>query len=363
MNETTTTLHRIPDELERRKLFYWLKKASSYTAYERVGRYYKAWVDEFKALYDDSQRHPDPEHGALMAPDKITTVLSCHASFEEALARLKHGSKRPFVWLGATGHFSEAGRAPSYWLDARSRGERGDNVITEMFSSHWPDVNRALSELSLAWGEVGVVEQGRHTDLPAAIGTADDLDQSCKFSAVELPTVPVPGQTMLVRSGDPVRCFGIWEPVKADLRTGFAGLFKKPVAPPSGKLEIDGCMNYLHQGSPAPTTWAEDDGPRHEGRAAVWHLIWEDSRYLDGVIPEEERHYPFFDVSQRPASDARTLTPRTVDAPIYGDSGDVAIKGGTWAVMEDLHGRAVVVAGEKLPMHKGRRVQWVWVSA
>ena len=355
-------LHPIPDELERRKLFYWLKKASSYTAYERVGRYYKVWVDEFKTLYDDSQRHPDSERGALMAPDKIVTVMSCYAAFEEALKRLRNGSKRPFVWLGRSGHFSEAARAGDYWLEATSRGERGDNVIEAMFSPHWPAVKQAMSELSSAWGEVGVVLQNRHTDLPAEIGLANDADRCCKFPPGELPEVPIPVRTVLVQTGDIVPCFGIWEPVKADFSPGFVGLFKKPVVPESGEFELDGCMNYLHQGSAAPTIWMEDDGPRNEGRPTVWHLIWEDTRYRDGVIPDEERSYPFFDVTEEAAAAVVPDGSSAGEAPIYAQSGDVASKSGSWAAMDDLHGRTAVKAGEVLPMHQGRQVRWVWVS-
>jgi hypothetical protein len=42
-------------------------------------------------------------------------------------------------------------------------------------------------------------------------------------------------------------------------------------------------MNYLLEGAPAPQ--AVNRGAII--RPAVWRLLWEDTRYLDGSIPEE----------------------------------------------------------------------------
>ncbi len=369
--------HFAPEtEEERRQLFYWLKTASSYTAWERVGRYYKVWVDKFKLLYDESQRHPDLEHGVLMHTSDIVLVMSCYSFFEEALARLKKGNKRPFVWLGQTGHFSEALRPVDYWMEATRRGEGGDNEIKEMYSEHWPDVWAAREKLVEAWGDVGVVVQTRHIDMPAKVGHINDpstgfgLDKLCKFPPGDLPEVPVPTKTVLVKTGDIVPCFGIWEPVKADLSPGFVGLFKKPLPPPDGHFELDGCMNYLHQGSAAPTIDFDGDDPRNEGRPTVWRLLWEDTRYRDGVIPEEERDYPFFDIAE-PAGPAPRMPDfiqhepdlQPVDEVIQARTGDTAVRSGAWAVLGDLQARAVVVAGDPLPEHRGRSVEWVWVSA
>jgi hypothetical protein len=49
----------------------------------------------------------------------------------------------------------------------------------------------------------------------------------------------------------------------------------------------DGCMNYLLQNIPAPTLAYE----RGSNQSVVWRLIWEDTRYLDGTIPDEEALY------------------------------------------------------------------------
>jgi hypothetical protein len=53
-------------------------------------------------------------------------------------------------------------------------------------------------------------------------------------------------------------------------------------------------MNYLHQGSVAPTIGFEGDDDRSEGRSTVWRLLWKDERYLDGTMPAEEQSYLFF---------------------------------------------------------------------
>jgi Immunity protein 71/Immunity protein 72 len=357
--------HLVPTPLERKQIFYWLKKASSYTAWERDTRYYKAWVEKFDELYQDSQRNPDPVHGTLLPTDKMVTLLDCYAAAEGALARLKRGDKRCFVWLGQNGHFSESYRAVDYWMQATWKGEEGDIEVKAMYSKLWPEVNAARERMVSAGGENGVVLQTRHTDEPANIWYVEndgdgDIRKLCCFPEGDLPEVPIPTKTVLCKTGDIVPAFGIWEPVKADLSPGFVGLFKKPKEPANGKFELDGCMNYLHAGHAAPTIYDEkEEDPAPEGRPTVWRLLWEDDRYLDGVIPEEEKDYVFFAVTDS----SPTKTAPLVNSPtITAHTGELVTRSGVWAVMTDLQGRANFAAGDKLPKHKGHAVDWVWVS-
>lgn len=84
----------------------------------------------------------------------------------------------------------------------------------------------------------------------------------------DLPDVAMP-KDILVSTGDQVPVFGIYEPqIK------------------------DGCMNYLLGGTEAPTIW-ESDGNEATGnqQSVTWRLIWEDQRYVDGIIPAEENSY------------------------------------------------------------------------
>lgn len=56
---------------------------------------------------------------------------------------------------------------------------------------------------------------------------------------------------------------------------------------------LDGYMNYLHADFAAPTIEFEEDGPRNDGRPAMWRLVWGDGRYGEKPIPEEETQYVF----------------------------------------------------------------------
>lgn len=382
--ETYPTLyepHLVPNDDERKKIFYWVKKSSSYTAWERAGRYYKAWLDVFREAYRETVDHPHPEHGQLIADSDFVFVLTGYACFEEAVARLKRGDKTPFKFLGVKGHFSESWRPAGYWNKARSKGEDGDIEVTEMYSPYWPQISDRLTQLSRTYGEVAnPVLERKHTDVPAPIyfepteSGPNFLSQPRKdvietapyaqvaFPSTPLPPVPAPKENILIATGTPVPCSGIWEPVKADLSPGFIGLFRKPVVPPDGKFEVIGSMNYLHQGSPAPTMAIADDGPRREGVPVVWRLLWEDTRYRDGVIPDEEKNYVFFEPRQE------FLTPSVpgwIESPedlvMTRSSGDDAPCSGVWAAQDFLHVRVTVREGQRLPKHEGRDITWVYV--
>lgn len=335
-------LHLIPTQIERKKLFYWLEKSSSYTAWERIGGFYKRWVDAFELLYEDTQRNPDPVHGVLMLDQEIVLVRHGYACFEDALARLKTGDKRPFVWLGQKGHFTESEWTVDHWGTAISKEEDGDIEVKAMYSSYWPQVGKTYAELNAAWSEVGIVEQPRFTDVPAEVGCVEELSR-CRFPNTGLPDVPEPDIMVLVPTGETISRFGVWEPVKADMGGGFMGMLQKPRMPASGTFDVAGCMNYLHKGVAAPTLFAEDDGQRGEGRPTVWRLIWEDGRYPDGQVPAKEQDYVFFDA-------------------MAVASGEIAVQSGTWAVIGSSYGRINLKSGDRLPLYNGRSVLWLWSS-
>jgi hypothetical protein len=109
----------------------------------------------------------------------------------------------------------------------------------------------------------------------------------------ELPPVPIAHPELLVKTGQIVPQYGIWEPVVVERQPGIFGRWRWPQAPPSGGRLVDGCMNYLHGGSAAPTIGFEEDGQRQEGRPTTWRLLWWDQRYGSEPVPEKEQHYTF----------------------------------------------------------------------
>jgi hypothetical protein len=91
-----------------------------------------------------------------------------------------------------------------------------------------------------------------------------------------LPAVPVRNENIMVKTGQQLPAYGVYEP----------------------QLK-DGCMNYLLGGTIAPRM-TETDGVYSTGRdlSVTWKLIWEDTRYTDGQIPAEESLY--FPMGDRP---------------------------------------------------------------
>jgi hypothetical protein len=106
-------------------------------------------------------------------------------------------------------------------------------------------------------------------------------------SRVNQPIIS-PALKIKIKTGDIVPVHGIWNPIS----------FKS------------GCPNYLREGSECPTiqiAYKKEDYPEyldslgclnkahfyhlyHE-QPSEWQLLWEDTRYTDGTIPEEESAY------------------------------------------------------------------------
>jgi Immunity protein 72 len=142
--------------------------------------------------------------------------------------------------------------------------------------------------------------------------------------------MPEPKEEVLVRTGEEVPLFGIYEPqVK------------------------DGCMNYLLGGVPAPTFIM---GSYDDLRAVTWKLIWEDTRYQDGFIPAEENLY--FPVEKK----SSPVQSSAASDMLSANTAERCPKDGNWVVMDDLQGKLTLKSGDKMPQHKGRDVTWVWVN-
>ena len=171
------------------------------------------------------------------------------------------------------------------------------------------------------------------------IGTSAVLKQETAHLKAQ-PTVPIPTEDVLVQTGQPCPVFGIYEP-----------------------LVKDGLMTYMCAGQEAYRYGERCDTPGG-GNPVTWKLIWEDTRYLDGVIPDEEADY--YPESNTPPDFSFLVGEELIDGRARSDehvsarSGQPAQYTGTWAAMDDLGGRIFWKKGEKLPLHKGREVEWVY---
>jgi hypothetical protein len=171
-----------------------------------------------------------------------------------------------------------------------------------------------------------------------------------------LPEVPKPKDILLVPTGKEIPCSGIWEPIDAPVKKGFS-LFRSEPGP-MGPFALAGCMNYLHDGSPA-TTAKVKVATKSVSADVTWRLLWRDDRYEDGTIPAEEAGYVF----QMPDSSVDDPVPAVAPPPsgtiLWAESGQPAPRTGRWLVDADLQASIDMQAGEILPQHMGRNVRWV----
>lgn len=317
---------------DRRKIFWYLKRTSSYTTW-------KARADAFDRFAAVVERQVREEPVVMVNPahpewatnweDHFVRILKGQVLYEQGLARLRSGDRT--VW-----HYSEQGvlwDAVSihghWWTALVNHGPQGDVYLRGKYVD---EMTAAIDDLSLQ-ASAGVV-QAVLAEPPAAHlwspGFIARLDRTVPFPQ-SLPEVPVPIQEVVVRTREAVPCYGIFEP----------------------QVE-DGCMNYLLEGVPAPK--AVNRGG--VTRAAVWRLVWQDTRYLDGSIPEEEQLYFRF------PEDSGTVSsvPIEAGAVISRKTNQQVVKAGIWVVDDRLDVRQRFELGDRLPQFEGRDVGWIWVS-
>lgn len=286
----------IPNDEERRRIFYMLKKNSSYTAWARVGTFQDQWMAVYTKAFEEARASNRDED--FFWENRYLKDYANYKGFAECLSRLKSGNKRPFKFLGRFGYFYQALLPSSCWSTDIMRFEWGENGLDEVASPFWSEFDTALRQLCVET-ELNYILEDRHTDMPAPLGLSsyrgpNFLRENTVLPEGELPRVPdAPQPLRIIQTGGTVPCSGIWEPVKVEMSSGLLGMFKKPQIPDSGDIELDGTMNYLHVDSPAPTIAFEADTPNGRGRPTFWKLLWRDDRYEDGTIPPEEAAYHF----------------------------------------------------------------------
>ncbi|MFT3721152.1 Imm71 family immunity protein [Pseudorhodoferax sp.] len=278
----------LPNEHERKQIFCWLKQVSSWTAWNRILGYYKAWADAAEQSVRAADNAGILEKSTISYDDYVY-ILKGLAHFEEGVRRLRKGDKRVFQY-NAHGEFAMAGRAPNHWsIGIWGRGEMG---IDYEHTPHWEEFECTLKQLNAASGECGmVILESEHLD--AAVPNIYGVWLQENLPKMQFPRmvfdIPDPSEDVLIRTGKVIPYTGIWEPVNNPKPKGFS-LFKQP--PSRGPFPVVGCMNYLHGASPAPRAKLETE--TESLRADVtWRLLWRDDRYEDGSIPEEERDYRF----------------------------------------------------------------------
>jgi hypothetical protein len=325
---------------DRRKLFWYMKRKTSYTAWKANADVFGRFAAVFERQVKEEPRVLSPGISPEWGTNWETSyseILKAQVLYEQGLTRLLRGDRT--VWLyNDRGVLGDADAIVDYWYMALvNHGPHGDKFFEGKYVD---DLTAAMIDLSrFARAIPGVIQQvwenPNYYDFWSKESMAL-LEQEVPFPP-DLLDVPEPTKTVLVRTGDPAPCFGIFE-----------------------AQVPDGCMSYFLEGVAVPpaVTIDEKDGESYT-RPATWRLIWEDDRYLDGTIPEEEKDYfPATEETTKPASPVTVAS----DSLISLETNQRATKPGMWVVADRLDVRKRFESGDKLPQHEGRDVVWLWVS-
>jgi hypothetical protein len=326
-------------EDDRRKLFWYLKRKTSHTAWKALADAF----DRFATVFERQIR----EEPIFLRPGArpgwetdwegfYAEILKAQVLYEQGLGRLLQGDRT--VWLyNDRGVFGDADAIYGYWYTALvNHGPHGDIFFEGKYVD---DLTAAILDvLPYAWATAGVIQLAWENPVYFEFWSKDrmaHLAQKMAFPPT-LPDVPIPTKKVLVRTGEPAPCFGIFE-----------------------AQVPDGCMSYFLEGVAVPpaVTIDEKDSESYT-RPATWRLIWEDTRYLDGIIPDEEKDY------FPPIEIVASATPAHIDSdPVIGlETNQRASRSGIWVVANRLDVRKQFESGDKLPQHEGRDVVWLWVS-
>lgn len=346
----------VPDEQERRQIFYWLQKVTSLTAWRRILMRYQAW-----AIATENSLRVADETGLAnttsLSHSEYALVLKCLAHCEEGVLRLAQGDKRIFKF-DANGEFVMAQRMLSHWTTMIDRIEIGETRVNPNTPLSEP-FTEALDTLGRAWGECGPwILEGRFIEDPATIFYGEPLTsmwQTMWFPPA-LEPVPDPAENTFVRTGRPVPCSGIWEPIDANTArpTSMLSMFKR-TPEPQAPFQIVGAMSFLHGASNAPPVTVETADDVFD-IDTTWRLLWRDDRYKNGTIPPIEASYRFVEPqAERVTQDAEVRS----DAVSWAESGEAVSVAGKWLVESDLTAAVTLQQGDQLPLHKGRDVRWV----
>jgi hypothetical protein len=280
------------DKKTRQRVFWLLKRLTSRTLW---GKKRDAW-EIFARAYENAVKTWPKSQPEQMEADNLPRIYDILSLYNKGLDELNKGYR--FVWrIDQPLYEAERGngtisnnlyREPEYW-------ERGMQMAT------YPPKVEGLHKLILASQYQGDQSPLEVSYLPhrGAVwsGPANLLDANrYKYEFYDLPYPVFPdslpevpeGANVIIQSGQTVPIDGIWEPVK--VRQGrLLGII--PIGEKA--TENNGCFNYFVKETKAPRITGEynEATSRTERVSAHWRLLWEDTRYKDGIVPDESEYF------------------------------------------------------------------------
>nr|WP_236668433.1 Imm72 family immunity protein [Burkholderia sp. ISTR5] len=333
----TLTMTEAQEQDARAKAFYLIKKWTSLTYLEHAVQLYRDFLDAYAKQMDSPNPNQDELEkaytydflGALVQMDQGIDTLRRGLDKRSAYGALIAGSAEVRdVLFGRTA--DEVGRKydPFFLaLGLKNNTYSDPEFATGLVHGVWMQQLMCYAlDCSIAFGFEGLMAYETDTDTGTRVfeyWTYESLFQDVPLPAwkywppgrkypADLPTCPPKNESRVgeAASGEEIPIEGIWEPWF-----------------PADKV---GCPNYFLKGSVAHTYLLEGTNDEYDVR---WRLLWEDTRYRDGSLPEEESTY-------FPKSVAKTS--------LRALPGETCPRTGRWqspAVKDSVH----VEAGEPMP--------------
>ena len=342
-------------EDDRKRIFWLLKRKTSYTAWKRVADRF----DDFAAVFKKQViEEPNPPQGAYTErleagingqpfdayfegqsnwEADYPPIVKTQVLYEKALASLLQGDRSVFLY-NERGLLGDAGIYPSDWHSKLvSHGRERDAYYDGKYVS---ELTRLIQLVSDARGDASSL-QSQMAETPEIPWGDVSRPELLALPCIDPPEVTEPQKELLVRTGDEVPVFGIYEPQMKN-----------------------GGLNYLLGGTPAPLIWGSDGHHAVMTKNKVtWRLIWEDTRYQEDhyvfgrIPPEEASYFP----AEKPATVA-TAQPATVMGDmLISDTGQTCPKTGLWSIAERLDVTLSVDQGTEMPQFENRSVTWVYL--
>jgi hypothetical protein len=314
-----------PDKRDREALFWWLKRNTAYTAIEHNA---KLWV-RFVAEWEKWLRSQDDPYEHMIETFKY--ALDTQAYYERGLKRLRAGDRSAFDRTSSEGWLAKVNTAlPGRRMEWDGRIEliaQQDGVPIDVLRSYYKAHDAAMA--------VG------HTISYSALNhprrrAARPLLAALPFDS----TLPEPQWSVAIKPGGRAPRDGIYEQVDAGghIVGGMAYFIKGQVSDSEDGLEF------------GPNRW---DQTHQRSNDFHWRLLWEDTRYKDGTIPEEEQHYLTPEQSlaiQSPAEDVNLRCEANQPCP----------RTGFWFTPAQADSRQHFEQGQLMPSLGGDYGQTIW---
>lgn len=325
MNRLNT--YSMNDDDTRRKVFWILKRLSSYSLWKRKRDAWAVFADAYEqAVKTWTETDPD-----ALDPNNLVHIYQALRLYDQGLEDLKVGHR--YVWR-TDGDLYQLYK-PIDIVKSRFFTRCHERGIQQWA---YPPKVQSINELRLKEECAGADFIKEPHDLVARITDVNflfgDTLYDSEFYSLPRPVFPknlpaVPDERKkIIKTGDPIPCDGIWEPGGLDFE------YKWKVIPVGVRgFSNEGCFNYLIKGASAPLIKTYENGEIKK-KSVEWRLVWEDTRYCDGIIPDESEYFLEEEPGKR----------------ITCKSGEACPHSGRWATLAGGQQQfAQVVAGSVMP--------------